>query len=187
MPAHPDQWRKTNDEFKKHPIEPRKKRPQDGARRSMPFDGSSRYRDEFVPKDAESPREKKKAVADPQLPFTGDTEHRRAFKGKPGDASDPIRPEDKVLESGPFEGDTEHRDKFRGLPTVLDRPTKQSEPWEYGPPRDLKSRNQSDYVPHKLLLCPARLLKVKKPARDGHCHFHPTGQHNTLGDPLYHP
>jgi hypothetical protein len=169
-----------------HPPQDKVKRPGDTRSIPLPFDGTSAYRDHYVPKEGEDREKRAPETLGPMLPFKGDTEYRRGFQGKPGGPSDPIKQVDRALDSGPFMGDTEYGDAYLGKPTDIHRPVKSKEPWEYGPDRDLKSGYQQDFPWNKIDLCPARILKPKKPnKRDGHCHYHPTGQHNCLGDPLY--
>eukprot|EP01002_Notosolenus_urceolatus_P003598 NODE_1951_length_1241_cov_171.628356_g1619_i0.p1 GENE.NODE_1951_length_1241_cov_171.628356_g1619_i0~~NODE_1951_length_1241_cov_171.628356_g1619_i0.p1 ORF type:complete len:331 (+),score=76.91 NODE_1951_length_1241_cov_171.628356_g1619_i0:77-1069(+) len=182
--AAPGAWN-TSNSMVPHPPQARAQREKDTANPRLPFDGTSHYRDSFIPKEIEekSPKDRKKA--DAQLPFDGTTEQRKAFQGFNGKPADPCSPPNKPLDATPFLGTTENRDEFQGRPTELERRKKDKESWEYGPPRDLNSSYRDNYDGKTGYLCPARLLKSKKHAHDGHLHFHFTGQYNTLGDPLY--
>jgi len=185
-PAAPDHWKTTNSNYKGHPIEPRSRPPKDPLSSSLPFEGVSTYRENFVPKEWDPKDAKKRLEAGPMLPFTGNTEHRTAYKGKPGDAASPFSELHKVPDTGPFLDSTEHKDAYQGRPNDAEpRKPSKAVPYKYGPNRNLKTGYQEDYPGHPGQLCPARLLRPKKPAHDCHHHFHFTGQFNSVGDPLY--
>jgi len=183
-PFHGPAYKPAPAKYPAHPPQQRQQKLQEAPLRPLPFDGTTTYKDNFIPREIDPKDPKKPQEAKPSLPFTGNTEYRKAFDGKEGAPAEPVRPLNKPAESGPFNGSTEHRDQYQGRPGPLEKPTKEPFQYDYGPPRDLQS--SKDMFPrHKGVLCPARLLKHKKPHEDCHMHFHFSGQFNELGDPLY--
>lgn len=186
--AAPGAYEPSSRAFKGGPGAERARAPPDSTGVKLPFRSTTTYRDTYVPKGAGDGRERPdRSQLPPRAPFAGTTEYRAGYQGVPGDAAAPVEPVDKALESGPFDPHTEYRDRYVGKPGRVERRPRETEPWSYGPRRDLESAYRRDYVPQKALLCPARLLKPKRPVDDEHQHFHPTGTVNLMGDTLYVP